>query len=256
MRLQLLRGGAGAVTPRIEVIQALLAKAESTSFAGERDALLEKVGELVARYGIDEALLRRSGTAQERITTKTITLRGEYRQAHGQLLNTVTLETGARGFYVRPPRGDKNLYYTVVAYPADLRRIEVIFTSLQLQAATALGEWWRELRATRSTRGWTGMDRFKVRRSFLLGFAGAVGERLRAARERAEGAAEAAEPGTGLVLRGRGDELDDFLRQFNLRARSGSLQVTRLGGDAGARAGLTAELDGGLDKASARGELT
>lgn len=245
------------MTPRIEVIQALLAKAESTSFAGERDALLEKVGELVARYGIDEALLRRSGTAQERITTKTITLRGEYRQAHGQLLNTVTLETGARGFYVRPPRGDKNLYYTVVAYPADLRRVEVLFTSLQLQAARALSTWWKEWRnGARTPRQLTGMERFKVRRSFLLGFAGTVGERLRAARERAEGAAEAAEPGTGLVLRGRGDELEDFLRQFNLRARSGSLQVTRLGGDAGARAGLTAELDGGLGGASAREELT
>jgi hypothetical protein len=191
-------------------IRALLAKAESTEFPDEAEALTAKAQELMTRHAVDAALLDAGGGAPARaaVDTRRVHVDDPYVRAKTQLLGVVADANGVRLVWYQT-LGIANL----VGVAADLDAVELLFTSLLLQVGQAL-------RAAERAAGRRSASR-SFRRAFLLGYATRIGERLTSARDRATTAA-AAEQGVDLlpVLRSRQEAVDDAFTELFPRLRS------------------------------------
>lgn len=190
-------------------IRALLAKAESTEYPDEAEALTAKAQELMTRHAVDVALLASGGALHRTdVGTRRVHVDEPYVRAKMQLLGAVADANGVRLVWYQG-LGIANL----VGLPADLEAVELLFTSLLLQVGQALGA------AERAAGRGSGSRAF--RRAFLLGYAGRIGERLTGARERAT-RATAAERSMDLrpVLRSRQDAVDDAFTELFPRVRS------------------------------------
>lgn len=193
-------GRSGAV---LERVRALLAKAESTTFPEEAEALTAKAQQLMARHAIDEAMLdAASPSASPMVVGWRIGVDDPYAAAKSVVLDRIAGANRGRAVW------SKHLgFSTVFATPADLEMIELLFTSLLVQGTDAM------VRAGRSVDR-SGRSRTRsFRQSFLLAYAIRIGERLAAATEQAvsEGAerhGEALLP----VLTGRAGAVDDAVR--------------------------------------------
>ncbi|TDC48674.1 DUF2786 domain-containing protein [Jiangella ureilytica] len=177
-------------------VRALLAKAESTQFPDEAEALSAKAQELMSRYSIEQALAepvvpgRRTTVASAR----RIWLEAPY-------LGPKTLlvaEVGSAN-HCRTVSSEKLGFVTVLGAEVDLDVVEVLSTSLLVQAARAM-----LASGTQYTRLGTSRTR-SFRHAFLLSYATRIGERLREA-----AAQTAAATGTDLVpvLAGRAHAVD------------------------------------------------
>jgi hypothetical protein len=191
-------------------IRALLAKAESTEFPDEAEALTAKAQELMTRHAVDAALLDAGGRSPARATvaTRRVHVDDPYVRAKVQLLGAVADANGVRLVWYRGLG-----IATLVGVAADLDAAELLFTSLLLQMGQALGAAERAAARRSASRAF--------RRAFLLGYAARIGERLTSARERATTAA-AAERGVDLlpVLRSRQEAVDDAFTELFPRVRS------------------------------------
>jgi Protein of unknown function (DUF2786) len=156
-------------------IRALLAKAESTEFAEEAEALSGRAQELMAKYSIDHALLAAEAGQAETPGGRRIAVDNPYEAPKATLLQTVAQANRCRVVWSR----ELGLV-TVIGFPADLDAVELLFTSLLVQANTAM------LR-TGGKRDGSGRSRTRAfRQSFLLAYAVRIGERLSAAADHAE----------------------------------------------------------------------
>jgi len=189
-------------------IRGLLAKAESTEFAEEAEALTAKAQELMTRHAVDAALLDAGPAPSEGVGTRRVHVADPYVRAKMQLLATVAEANDVRLVWYRS-LGIANL----VGSRPDLDAVELLFTSLLLQVAQGLAA------AERQAGGRPGARTF--RRAFLLGYAQRVGERLQAARKRATAEA-AAERGVDLlpVLRSRREAVDSAVAELFPRVRA------------------------------------
>ncbi|MEU5423404.1 DUF2786 domain-containing protein [Streptomyces sp. NPDC020667] len=163
--------GAPAAPPRMLArIRALLAKAESTEFAEEAEALSAKAQQLMARHSMDEALLAASvgpdgpdGPAACRIGVE-----GPYESAKALLLDAVAAANHCRSVW----SSDYD-FSTVVGFEADLELVELMYTSLLVQATTAMaraGDAHHARGRSRRTRDF--------RQSFLIAYAARIRDRL------------------------------------------------------------------------------
>ena len=162
-------------------IRGLLAKAESTEFPDEAEALTAKAQELMTRHAVDAALLQvgQAQAGRPAVDTRRVHVRDPYVRAKMQLLAAVAEANDVRLVWYSG-LGIANL----VGVRADVAAVELLFTSLLLQVAQALSAAERPLGRGSASRSF--------RRSFLLGYAQRIAERLQAARQRAtaEAAAE------------------------------------------------------------------
>jgi hypothetical protein len=174
-------------------IRALLAKAEATSYPDEAEALTAKAQELMARHSIDEALLAAHAPAADEPTACRIGVEPPYEQAKAVLLDAVASANHCRAVW-NEPFG----FSTVVGFAPDLEAVELLYTSLLVQATTAM----TKAEAAQRARGRKRTRTF--RQSFLAAYAHRIGLRLEAAAEQAaeEAAAEAA---------ARGEAADELL---------------------------------------------
>ncbi|WP_327691537.1 DUF2786 domain-containing protein [Streptomyces sp. NBC_00461] len=170
--------GAGAdAGPRSESrmltrIRALLAKAEATGFPQEAEALSAKAQELMARHSIDEALLAARAPSPDAPGACRIGVEAPYEQAKAVLLDAVATANHCRAVW-NEPLG----FSTVVGFEADLEVVELLYTSLLVQATTAMTKAETAQRAG-------GRRRTKTfRQSFLAAYAHRIGTRLAAAAE-------------------------------------------------------------------------
>jgi hypothetical protein len=148
-------------------IRALLAKAEATEFAEEAEALSARAQELMAKYSIDHALLAAQSGEREEPSGRRIPVDSPYEEPKGTLLNVIALANRCRAVWWK----DVGLM-TVVGFPADLNAVELLFTSLLVQANTAM------LRAG-GKKDEFGRSRTRAfRQSFLVSYAIRIGERL------------------------------------------------------------------------------
>ncbi|MEO6989211.1 MAG: DUF2786 domain-containing protein [Aquihabitans sp.] len=191
-------------------VNALLAKAESTEFPDEAEALMAKVQELMARHAIDEAMLAAAGhQATDQVDTETILIEAPYATAKATLLGAVANANHCR--CVMGGAGEGRQACVVVGHRADLANVRTLFAALSLHAV-------RSMLAAPVPRGDT-VRRF--RHAFLLAFAARVSERLTAARVRVETeATQSGGPGVGLVLAGRVDAVEQAFRQAFPRVRT------------------------------------
>ncbi|WAZ23185.1 DUF2786 domain-containing protein [Streptomyces cinnabarinus] len=153
-------------------IRALLAKAEATGFPEEAEALTAKAQELMARHSVDEALLSAQAPAPDTPGACRIGVEAPYEQAKAVLLDAVAAANHCRAVW-NEPLG----FSTVVGFEADLEVVELLHTSLLVQAQTAL------TRAEAAQRA-GGRKRTKTfRQSFLAAYAHRIGTRLTRAAE-------------------------------------------------------------------------
>ncbi|RZB17982.1 DUF2786 domain-containing protein [Streptomyces sp. F001] len=152
-------------------IRALLAKAEATGFPQEAEALSAKAQELMARHSIDEALLSsRDHTPHDVPGACRIGVEPPYEQAKVVLLDAVATANHCRAVW-NEPFG----FSTVVGFEADLEAVELLYTSLLVQAQTAMTKAEAAQRAG-------GRKRTKTfRQSFLAAYTHRIGTRLAAA---------------------------------------------------------------------------
>ncbi|MCF6734801.1 DUF2786 domain-containing protein [Blastococcus sp. KM273129] len=194
-------------------IRGLLAKAESTAFPEEAEALTAKAQELMTRHAVDAALLGDGTPSGIDVDARRVHLADPYARAKTQLLGAVAEANGVRLVWYQGLG-----IATLVGVRADLDAVELLFTSLLLQVAHALAA------AERQDGRRSGSRTF--RRAFLLGYAHRIGERLAAARRRAteEAAAEAAaERGADLlpVLRSRQAAVEARTAELFPKVRAG-----------------------------------
>ncbi|MEU5460604.1 DUF2786 domain-containing protein [Streptomyces althioticus] len=151
-------------------IRALLAKAEATGFPEEAEALSAKAQELMARHSVDEALLAAQGAVGEGPDAVRIGVDPPYEQAKAVLLDAVASANHCRAVW-----NDAFGFSTVVGFASDLEAVELLYTSLLVQATGAMTEAEAAQRAG-------GRKRTKTfRQSFLAAYAQRVGVRLAAA---------------------------------------------------------------------------
>ncbi|WP_217127953.1 DUF2786 domain-containing protein [Streptomyces sp. AC558_RSS880] len=153
-------------------IRALLAKAEATGFPDEAEALSAKAQELMARHSVDEALLAAREPSAQAPGACRIGVEPPYEQAKAVLLDAVAGANHCRAVW-NEPLG----FSTVVGFASDLEAVELLYTSLLVQATTAM------TRAEAAQRA-GGRKRTKTfRQSFLAAYAHRVGTRLAAVAE-------------------------------------------------------------------------
>jgi hypothetical protein len=184
----------------LDRVRKLLAKAEDEGCSpAEAEALTAKAAELMARYGIDRALLGALRPETDRPADRVFTLANPWGDVKRHLL--AGLATALRCQCVQT-RSDQGTRLHVFGYMSDLERADILFTSLLVQMARAL--------AREAVPGYGGEAR-AWRRSWMLGFAAAVVARVRAAEETAvasasegaDGAAGANGQSAALVLADR-----------------------------------------------------
>lgn len=178
----------------LERVRALLAKAESTEFPEEAEALTARAQELMARHSIDDALLaaaaaQRAGpSGPGEASGRRLFIDNPYEAAKAILLEVIATANRCRAVWHKPLG-----LSSVVGFPPDLDAVELLFTSLLVQASTAM-------LAAGSRRDAHGRSRTRsFRQSFLAAYAQRIGERLAEATGHAERQA-AAESSAGSDL--------------------------------------------------------
>jgi len=181
----------------LDRVRKLLAKAEAEGVtAAEARALTAKAAELMAKYGIDRALLAARQPETDKPDDRIVEIYNPWARVQAHLLCGLAAALRCQCILL-PSREGQRVH--MFGYASDLERADVLYTSLLIQmwhglaAADVPG-------AAPSARAW--------RRSWLLGFAAAVIARVRAAEDRAERSAAAApagdgSPGAALVLADR-----------------------------------------------------
>ena len=214
-------------------IRALLAKAESTEYAPEAEALNAKAQELMTRHSIDHALLAAGAGAGrgEEPATRRILIHDPYAKGKTALLGQVARTNRCQSIWYAEAG-----FCAVVGFPTDLALTDLLFTSLVAQCSTAMQVASREVRQPRS-----------FRESFTIAFALRIGERLEEAA--AASVAEAvAERGDDLlpVLASRDAEVEEaFDRAFPHRRSTGYRINDDRGWHAGRAAADVAAIAGG-----------
>ncbi len=198
-------------------IRALLAKAEATEYPEEAEALSAKAQELMARHSIDEALIAARGHGKDAPGACRIGVDAPYETAKAVLLDAV-----ARANRCEAVWNETLGFSTVVGFEADLEAVELLYTSLLVQATTAMTK-------AEAAQRKGGRKRTKTfRQSFLAAYAHRIGDRLAAVAEAqiaeaeaeagtagGQGAGGAPEPDLLPVLAARGVAVrDQFTRMF------------------------------------------
>lgn len=236
---------------KLDTIRKLLAKAERAATAAEAEVYTAKAVELAARHGVDAALLAaRSGASTGAgIGGTRIAVGDPYSAGKARLLGWVAIASGCRSV-LHGARAGRVDAVTVFGYAADRERVELLYTSLLLQAVGRL---------VRVRPPGTGESVAAYRRSWLHGFAVEVHRRLTAAHAAAAeeagheaDAARAGAPSVALVLADRRHRVDRaYAEAF---PRLGAPRRAALSGSGfgdGTRAGARADL--GTGAVGARG---
>lgn len=167
---------------KLDLIRALLAKAESTEFAGEAESLRAKAFELMAKFGIEQAMLASKGVDDLQATKALIVVKGPYHARRVMLLNGLTKAMRCRNVLMVPQlkRGQKAPDSPVYVYgmPSDVERVKLMFQSLDLQMSDALAKSLKDKPAGVHGRTWTV--------NFISSFASEVFRRVNQAEREAE----------------------------------------------------------------------
>ncbi|GFJ92315.1 DUF2786 domain-containing protein [Phytohabitans rumicis] len=132
------RGGSLGVTSnrlvdarKLDRVRALLAKAESTSFPEEAEAFTAKAQELMARHSIDYALL--SESRRDEPLGRRLGVDNPYEAPKALLLDAVASANRCRSVWTQMYG-----FATVLGFPPDLDAVELLYTSLLVQATAAM----------------------------------------------------------------------------------------------------------------------
>lgn len=189
----------------LDKVRALLAKAESTEFPQEAEALTSRAQQLMARHSIDHALLAAETGNREEPAGRRLPVDNPYESPKAVLLSEVAQANRCKAVWSKALG-----FSTVLGFPADLDAVELLFTSLLIQATSALVH-------EGSKYGPGGRSRTRAfRQSFLGSYASRIGERLRGTADEVVRQAAAETPETNLlpVLASRAKAVEDTTEAF------------------------------------------
>jgi len=159
-------------------VEALLAKAASTDFSSEAEALLAKAQELMTRHAIDQTTVgNATSEVRDAVIGKVIVVRSPYASARASLLNGIARANHCR--LVLQGVVDGGRQCVLFGHGSDVAHVTVMYTTLSLYATRAV---------LAADSGNESPRRF--RHAFLLAFAARVAERLHAASAAARADAE------------------------------------------------------------------
>jgi hypothetical protein len=156
---------------KLAKVRALLAKAESTMYDEEAEALTAKAQELISRYALERLLERDasagSDTASAGVAVRRLWLDAPYVLAKAHLVDAVASANRCRVVV-----SERLSMCTVLGDPPDLDAVELLVTSLLVQSTHAMVGHGRhvDLAGVSRTRSF--------RQSFLVSYAARIGERL------------------------------------------------------------------------------
>ena len=189
--------GAEAPGRLLDRVRKLLAKAEDESVTPpEAEALTAKAAELMAKYGIDRALLAADRPETDQPASRKLDIDNPWARVKAHLLCGLGSALRCQCLLIPTERPGSRVH--VFGYASDIERTDMLYTSVLIQmwhglAGAPVPEW------SSSPRAW--------RRSWLLGFCTAVITRVRAAEQAAAGQVSGSEAGassrTALVLADR-----------------------------------------------------
>jgi Protein of unknown function (DUF2786) len=225
----------------LDRVRKLLAKAEADGVtAAEAQALTGKAAELMAKYGIDRALLAARRPETDRPDNRIVQLYNPWARVQAHLLCGLAAALRCQCILLPSPAGQR---VHVFGYASDIERADLLYTSVLVQM-------WHGLVAARvpvaagaegagSVRAW--------RRSWLLGFAAAVIARVRAAEQRAEQSTTA--PGApdraALVLADRSVVIRQHVTRAYPQTRTARVTYSGSGYGSGYAQGNRADLGSG-----------
>jgi hypothetical protein len=222
--------------PLLARVRKLLAKAEDAGVTpAEAQALTAKAAELMAKYGIDRALLAAERPETDRPADRVIDVGNPWARVQAHLL--CGLASALRCQCVILPHTGPGSRIHLFGFSSDIERTDVLYTSLLVQmwqglAAAQVPAW------SQSPRAW--------RRSWLLGFATAVVARVRAAEHeatsRATAPAAASGSRTALVLADRSRVIRHNIEQAYPITRTSRVTYSGNGYGAGYTEGQRADI--------------
>ncbi|MGH3546241.1 MAG: DUF2786 domain-containing protein, partial [Mycobacteriales bacterium] len=207
-------------------VRGLLAKAESTTFPEEAEALSAKAQELMSRYCLERIVVEAEpGSDPQPAAARRLWLDNPYVAAKALLVDAV-----AEANRCRTVLSEKIGFTTVLGDEVDLEIVELLTTSLLVQATRAM-----VAAGSQITR--TGQSRTRsYRQSFLVAYATRIRERLTTARD--VGTAAVSDPARLLpVLAARERVVDDLFRSMFPESVS---RMVNIGNAAGWHAGRAA----------------
>ena len=223
---------------KLALIRKLLAQAEDRSASpAEAEAFTGRATDLMARYGVDQAMLAATGDVPDTIGEQIVWITNPYGQRKRDLLGQIAIACGCRIAYRSSGRG--RIRVQLIGFPADRERTEMLFTSLLIQQA-------RELARTPVP---PGEGPVAFRNAWMYGYAVRIRFRLheahqRAGREYDEQTALPDRPGgrsAELVLADRRRRVDAHVDQQGFRT-AGPTRLSGSGAARGARAADRADL--------------
>ncbi|MFE6858304.1 DUF2786 domain-containing protein [Nocardia sp. NPDC057668] len=242
-KMERIRALPGKARPRTETphhidekalsrVRGLLAKAESTSFPEEAEALSAKAQELMTKYALDRVLVEADAAAPDLPGARRIWLDTPYVDAKALLIDVVATANRCRAIFA----SDWG-FVTIVGDDADLDAVELLSTSLLVQATRAM-----IASGNKESRSEEARSR-AFRKAFLVSYATRIGERLAAAT--AATIAESAAPERLLpVLASHEIAVNAAFEALFPRSRSRGIAIRSAEGwDAGRAAADRARLD-------------
>ena len=222
----------------LDRVRKLLAKAEAEGVtAEEAQALTAKAAELMAKYGIDRALLAARRPETDRPGDRVVEIYNPWARVQAHLLCGLAAALRCQCILL-PARVGQRVH--VFGYASDIERADVLYTSVLIQM-------WHGLVAAQvparidNVRAW--------RRSWLLGFAAAVTAKVRAAEQSAEQAASAMPGGesspAALVLADRSLVIRQNVARAYPATRTARVTYTGNGYGAGYAQGKRADIGTG-----------
>jgi hypothetical protein len=180
---------------RLALVRKLLAKAEATDAEPERDALVERAATLMAKYGIDRAMLAAAGTESDAVIDKVIFVTRPFAKEMTELLRLLAYALHAGGFrdveqwdespgmHVGRNKGAFKHGLRLFAHESDMQRLEMLYASLRNQALAGMTKI--------KGKAQFGQDQRAHRESYLEGFVHGAFVKVKSAEERAAAAREA-----------------------------------------------------------------
>lgn len=224
----------------LDKVRKLLAKAEDPACTpAEAEAFNIKAAELIAKYGVDRAMLAEADPTSDIVGDRVIDLPAPYAVDKCALLAGVAGALRCRSVRRQSRVGTRNDFAMhLFGFGSDLDRVELLFTSLLVQASQSL--------SAQTVPPWEHVAAY--RRSWLAGFTHAVTARLSAAEARATEDGSTASPGgrsVALVLADRGAHVERRVADVYPRLRfAGPRRLAGSGRSQGYAAGQRADLGG------------
>ncbi|MFJ6183732.1 DUF2786 domain-containing protein [Streptomyces sp. NPDC092295] len=237
--------------PKLATIKALLAKAEDpASSPQEAEAYFAKAAGLMAKHGIEQAMLADAEPGTDKLDSQEFKIEGKYMPDRANLLFAISHALGAQNIYWSRTNWNTGKRYRLVriyAHASTLARIDVLFTSLQLQA----------LNGVQHGRPMLGESTTAYRKSWLSGFSSAVRKRLELAEESAvQEVGERGVTGAELVLVKREQAVEAYFKGQHPGVKTApKRRLTGVGWKDGVKAGASADLGGSRLGGGARKQL-